>query len=153
LAQHQNVVVFTEIGGQWVVLPEVLWRVHDTHKSAEGAEAIAWFIVEAGVPSDCEGYIPCYTDIMNSLAGEFLRRHPRGLRASEAVAGVHSSLVQAVESLSEPYAKDFLDSDSPRDCENLKRGLQPLRQVIANSNADSRAETLKVIDSLLARCP
>jgi hypothetical protein len=153
LAQHQDVVVYSEIGGQWVVLPKVLWRVHDAYKSAEAAEAVAWFIVETGVPSDCEGHIPCYTDIMNSVSGEFLRRHPRGLHASEAVAEVHNSLVQAVESLSGPYAKDHLDSASSRDCANLKQGLQPLRQAIANSNADSRAATLKVIDSLLARCP
>ena len=57
-----------------------------------------------------------------------------------------ASLVQAGESLSEPYAKNFLDSDSSRDCENLKKGLQPLRRAIANSNGDSRAETLKVIE-------
>ena len=145
LAQHQNVVVHDEFGGQWVLLSEALWRVHDAHRSAQAAEAIAWFIVETGVPSDCEGHIPCYTDIMNSLSGEFLRRHPRGLHASEAVAEVHSSLVQAVESLSEPYARDFLDSDSSRECEHLKQGLQPLRQAIANSNADARAATLQVI--------
>jgi hypothetical protein len=152
LAQHENIVVHSEIGG-WVVLSEFLWRVHDAHKAAQAAEAIAWFIVETGVPSDCEGYIPCYTGIMNSVSGEFLRRYPRGIHASEAVADVHTSLVQAVESLSGRYAKDFLDPDSLRDCHNLKQGLQPLRRAIANSNADSRAATLKVLDSLLERCP
>ena len=152
LAQDQNVVVHREIGG-WVVPSEFLWRVHDTHKGAGTAESIAWFIVETGMPSDCEGYIPCYMGVMNAVNGEFLRRYPRGVHASDAVAGVHSTVTHALESLSEPFAKDFLDSSSSRDCEDLKHGLQPLRQAIANSNAESRAATLKAIDNLLGRCP
>lgn len=151
LAEHQNVVRRSEIGG-WVLLAEFLWRVHDRHKDARAAEEIAWFIAETGMPSDCEGYIPCYTDVMNSVAGEFLRRYPRGVHAPEAVAGVHMSIAQAIESLSEPHAKDFLDSNSSTDCERLNQGLRPLRQAVANSNTDSRAATLNTIDRLLARC-
>jgi hypothetical protein len=152
LAQQQNAVADREIGG-WVLLPDFLWLVHDTHKGAAAAEEIAWFITETGLPSDCEGHIPCYTDIMNSVAGEFLRRYPRGVHASEAVAGVHSSIARFIETLSEPYAKDFLNPNSPADCDHLKRGLRPLRQAIANSNADTRAAALNVIDSLARRCP
>jgi len=111
LARHQDVVVHSEFGG-WFLLPEFLWRVHDSHKAAPAADSLAWFIVETGVPSDCEGYIPCYARIMNSGSGEYLRRYPRGAHASEAVANLHTSLVHAVESLSEPHAKDFLDSGS-----------------------------------------
>ena len=152
LAQQQDAVRHGEIGG-WVLLSEFMWRVHDAHKGAQAAEAIAWFIVDTGVPSDCEGYIPCYTNVMNSVVGEFLRRYPRGVHASEAVAGVHSSIVQFVESLSEPYAKDFLNADSSSDCENLKGSLGPLRRAIADSNGESRDATLKAIDGLLGRCP
>lgn len=44
LEQHQDRVVYSEIGAQWIVLPEVLWRVHDAHKSTQTAEAIAWHV-------------------------------------------------------------------------------------------------------------
>lgn len=152
LAAHQHVVRHSEIGG-WVLLSDFLWRVHDKYKGALGAEEIAWFIVDTGMPSDCEGSIPCYTDIMNSVSGEFLRRYPRGVHTSEAVAGIHSSIVRAIETLSEPHARDFLNPNSPADCDRLNDGLRPLREAIANSNATSRLPTLDAIDRLLARCP
>ena len=152
LAQQKNAVADREIGG-WVLLPEFLWHVHDRHKSTEAAEELAWFITETGLPSDCEGHIPCYTRVMNSVAGEFLRRYPRGVHASEAVAGVQSSIAQLIETLSEPYAKDFLDPSSSADCEQLKQSVRPLRQAIAGSNANNRVATLTVIDTLLKRCP
>lgn len=88
---------------------------------------------------------------MNAIAGEFLRRYPRGVRAAEAVTEVQSSIVRLIESLSEPHAKDFLDSNSPADCDSVKEGLRPLRLAIANSNASSRVATLNVIDSLLGQ--
>lgn len=94
---HQNVVRHSEIGG-WVLLSDFLWMVHEKHKGARAAEEIAWFIVDTGMPSDCEGSIPCYTDVMNSVSGEFLRRYLRGIHTSEAVAGVHMRISQAIES-------------------------------------------------------
>jgi hypothetical protein len=152
LAAHQNVVRHSEIGG-WVLLSDFLWMVHDKNKGALGAEEIAWFIVDTGMPSDCEGSIPCYTDIMNSVSGEFLRRYPRGVHTSEAVAGIHSSIVRTIDTLSEPHAQEFLNPNSPADCDRLNDGLRPLRQAIADSNATSRLPTLDAIDRLLARCP
>ncbi len=151
LAVHHAVVVHSEIGG-WHVLSDFLWTVHDRHKSAQAAEEIAWFIVDTGMPSDCEGSIPCYASIMNAVPGEFLRRYPRGVHTAEAVAGIHSSIARLIETLSEPHAQDFLNPNSPADCDRLNDGLRPLRQAIANSNADSRAAALNAIDALLERC-
>lgn len=150
LAQHENVVVYSEPAGQWLFLPDVVWRVHDAHKSALAAEAIAWFAVENGYPGECEGYIPCYANIMNWLDGEYLRRHSRGAHASEAVEQVYVSLTEALKRLSEADAKRYLDPST--DCGDLKAGLGPLRQAINNSNADRRSAAVDVIDELLTRC-
>jgi hypothetical protein len=49
-----------------------------------------------------------------------------------------------------PDAKRYLNPAS--DCGDLKSGLVPLRQAVANSNADRRAAAVSVIDELLARC-
>jgi hypothetical protein len=65
LAQYEKVVVYSEPAGQWLLFPEVVWRVHDEHKASQAAEAIAWFAVQNGYPGECEGYIPCYANIMN----------------------------------------------------------------------------------------
>lgn len=150
LERHESVVIYSEPAGQWLILPASVWRVHDAHASTQSAEAIAWFAVENGYPGECEGYIPCYANIMNWLDGEYLRRHPRGVHASEAVAQVQASLAQAVKLLA---GKSPEDSLNPRtDCGDLKAGLVPLRAAISASNAGRRSETAGVIDELLARC-
>ena len=150
LERHENVVIYSEPAGQWLLIPEVIWKVHDAHRSAAPSEAIAWFAIENGYPGECEGYIPCYANIMNWLDGEYLRRYPRGPHASEAVNRVHESLTQSVNFLSEPDTKRYLDPST--DCGDLKRGLVPLRQAIDRSNAERRVATIALIDTLLARC-
>ena len=150
LARHENVVVYSEPAGQWLLIPEVIWKIHNAHRSAASAEAIAWFAIENGYPGECEGYIPCYANIMNWLDGEYLRRHPQGPHASVIADQVHSSLSESVKRLSEPDAKSYLDPAT--DCGDLKSGLVPLRQAIDKSNAKSRAAAINVVDVLLARC-
>ena len=150
LERHQKVVVYSEPAGQWLLIPEVIWKVHDAHRSAASAEAIAWFAIENGYPGECEGYIPCYANIMNWLDGEYLRRHPRGPHASEIVEQVHSSLSESVKRLSEPDAKSYLNPST--DCGDLKSGLVPLREAIDKSNAGRRVAAVNVIDRLLERC-
>ena len=148
--RHEAVVVYSEPAGRWLIIPDVVWRAHAVHKPTQSAEAIAWFAVENGYPGECEGYIPCYANIMNWLDGEYLRRHPGGGHASEAVARVQASLAQAVRLLAGKTPEDYLN---PRtDCGDLKAGLVPLRAAITASNAARRSETVGVIDELLARC-
>ena len=150
LARHENVVIYSEPAGQWLVTPEVIWKIHDTHRSAASSEAIAWFAVENGYPGECEGYIPCYANVMNWLDGEYLRRHPNGAHASEIIDQVHSSLSESVKRLSEPDAKRYLNPAS--DCGDLTSGLVPLRQAIDKSSAERRVAAINVIDVLLQRC-
>jgi hypothetical protein len=151
LARHDTVVMYSEPAGQWLIVPDVVWRVHTTHKSTPSAEAVAWLAVENGYPSECEGYIPCYANIMNWLHGEYLRRHPRGAHASDAVGQVHSVLAEALKRLStDSETRRYLDPAT--DCGDLKHGLVPLRAAVLASNGTRRSETLRVIDVLLARC-
>jgi hypothetical protein len=150
LERHESVVIYSEPAGQWLIVPGVVWRVHDAQKATQSAEDIAWFAVENGYPGECEGYIPCYANILNWLDGEYLRRHPRGGHASEAVAQVQASLAQAVKLLAGKSPEDYLN---PRtDCGDLKAGLVPLRAAISASNAARRSEAVGVIDELLTRC-
>jgi hypothetical protein len=150
MERHETVAIFSEPAGQWLILPAAVWRVHDAHKSTQAAEAIAWFAVENGYPGECEGYVPCYANILNWLDGEYLRRYPRGVHASEAVEQVHTSLAESVKRLAGKDAETYLN---PRtDCGDLKAGVVPLRAAIAASNAVRRSEAIGVIDQLLARC-
>lgn len=150
IARHEQIVTYSEPAGQWLITPEVMWRTHDAHRTTASAEAIAWLAIENGYPGECEGYVPCYANIMNWLDGEYLRRHPRGAHASEIVGRVREALARSLESLSGPYAASALDPSN--DCGDLKAGLVPLRGAMLASNAKSRGEAVALADKLLARC-
>jgi hypothetical protein len=150
LAEHDMLVVYSEPAGEWLVQSDAVWRVHDAHRAAASADEIAWFAVTNGYPGECEGYVPCYANILNWLDGEYLRRHPRGRHASEAVDQVRSSLDEALKNLSGPAARDFLNPAT--DCGDLRAGLEPLRRAVLNSNGASRSGAIALIDRLMMRC-
>jgi hypothetical protein len=150
LAEHEMLVVYSEPAGEWLVQTDAVWRVHDAHRAAVAADEIAWFAVTNGYPGECEGYVPCYANILNWLDGEYLRRHPKGRHASDAVEQVRFSLDGALKNLSGPAAKDFLNPDT--DCGDLRAGLEPLRRAVLNSNGAGRSEAIALLDRLMSRC-
>lgn len=150
LTGHETLVTYSEPAGEWLLQPDAVWTMHETHRTSAAADDIAWFAVTNGYPGECEGYVPCYANILNWLDGEYLRRHPRGRHAAEAVTSVQSSLDQALKLLSQPSTLEFLNPQT--DCGDLKAGLDPLRQAVGDSNADGRKETVALIDRLLSFC-
>ena len=70
--------VYSEPAGEWLIVPDVIWKIHDQYRDAAVAEDIAWLAVQNGLPGECEGYVPCDAQGMNTLDGEYLRRYPRG---------------------------------------------------------------------------
>jgi hypothetical protein len=147
---HEMLVIYSDPAGEWLVTPDAVWRVHDAHRSAASADEIAWFAVVNGYPGECEGYVPCYANILNWLHGEYLRRHPGGRHASEAVEQIRESLDSSIQNLSGPATTDFLNPDT--DCGDLKAGLEPLRRAILNSKGDRRADAIALLNQLMAKC-
>jgi hypothetical protein len=150
LAAHESTVVYSEPAGQWLVSPDLVRAVHDSHGSTRSGDDIAWFLVTNGYPGECEGYVPCYAHIMNWLDGEYLRRHPDGRRVSEAVARVRETLDTIRKMLADPPALDMLNPAT--DCGDLKAGFEPLRAAVLRSAADDRAAVSARIDALLRYC-
>lgn len=150
LAAHESTVVYSEPAGQWLVSPDFVRATHDRHGSTRSGDDIAWFLVTNGYPGECEGYVPCYANIMNWLDGEYLRRHPDGRHAAEAVARVRDTLDSIRKMLPDPPAADMLNPAT--DCGDLKAGLEPLRAAVLRSAADDRAAVSARIDALLRYC-
>ena len=150
LAEHEMLAIYSDPAGEWLVAPDAIWTTHTAHKSAVSADEIAWFAVVNGYPGECEGYVPCYANILNWLDGEYLRRHPNGRHASEAIRQIHESLAAALENLVESQDLDFLNPAT--DCDDLKHGLEPLRQAVGAANSAGRKEAVAVIDQLLSPC-
>ena len=148
---HQDLIVYDEPGGQWLIRHDLLLQLHDEHKSSAAADEIAWLMVTNGLPGECEGYVPCYASGLNTLQGEYLRRQPRGAHRGDAYARINEMLTIVLDDLlKRPDTKDFLSV--PNDCADLSAGIQPLRAAVMTAGG-SNVETMALIDRLMAYCP
>ena len=152
LDANTSLITYSEPSGQWLIVEEMIWQAHDEHRSTDAAEEIAWLAAENGLPGECEGYVPCYTSGLNRLEGEYLRRHPDGRHASEAVKAVLDSLEMSLERLSEPDGKDYFDPAGRGNCEDLRKTLEPLMDAVRASAGDFRPAAIAAADRLLAMC-
>jgi len=152
IQQHQEVVVYSEPAGEWLIFPDVIWKMHDQYRNAAIAEAIAWLAVQNGLPGECEGYVPCDAQGMNTLDAEYLRRYPRGVHVAEIIGRVKVTLAQSVRLMAEPDGRRFLNPAT--DCGDLKPPLLALRAAVGGSLACAqRDETLTLADGILHVCP
>ena len=151
LTAHDAIVVYSEPSGEWLIESELIWRLHDEHRRSAAAEAIAWLAVENRLPGECEGYVPCYASGLNRLEGEYLRRHPDGAHAAEALETVHEALTNALELLARPDGSDFLNPAS--DCGDLRVPLVPLRDAILGAPDGASSQAIIAADRLLSMCP
>ena len=152
IEQHRELVIYSEPAGEWLIHPEVIWKVHDQYRERTPAEAIAWLAVENGLPGECEGYVPCYAHGMDALDAEYLRRHPRGEHVAEVVERMKGTLEQAVRLIGEPDGKQFLNPAT--DCGDLKGALPAVRAALVGSpSSTARDQSVAFADQILAMCP
>jgi hypothetical protein len=145
LSAHEADVVYNEPGGQWIVSNDVAWRLHDTHRASRASEALAWEIVENGLPGECEGYPPCYLAGFERLHTRYLREYPAGAHAAQAVSEIHESLDQVQRLLARPDGREFFNPAT--DCKDLIPPADALRTVLEHAKVETTAtrRLLKVI--------
>jgi hypothetical protein len=152
LEANHMLVIYSEPAGEWLIGSDVLWALHDEYRDTTAADGIAWLAALNGLPGECEGYVPCYVVSLDRLYGEYLRRHPTGRYASDALARITESLTHTVDGLlRDPKAGVSLNV--PDDCLDLLAGVVPLRRAIANLSGDTARSPLSTMDRLAASCP
>ena len=151
LKRHEDLLVYSEPAGQWLIGSDVIGEIYRRHAASAVADEIAWFAATNGLPGECEGYVPCYASILNTLDGEYLRRHPRGAHRAEAFDRLNEMLRIVVDDLlARPSRGDYLSV--PADCGDLLASMRPLREAVAGAGG-GKSETMTLIDRLIAVCP
>jgi len=150
LATHDDDVVYSEPAGQWLMLAQDLWRLHDEHRSTSSAEALAWEVVENRLPGECEGYPPCYLSGLDLLHAEYLRRHPNGAHAAEAVEQIRQSNEQSVKLVTGSNGREFFDPATG--CVDLVPKAAAVREALTHAGVDATA-AIGLLDTLRAQCP
>jgi hypothetical protein len=150
LDARDDLIVYSEPSGEWLIQDTVIWNLHDTHRTTASADDIAWLAVINRLPGECEGYVPCYAFGLNHLEGEYLRRQPKGRHHAEALDSIVAALDNARDLVSRPDGSDFLKV--PDACGDLEASLVPLRRAVAAISHARVADTLAAIDRLAAYC-
>ncbi len=149
LTAHDADVTYSEPAGQWLMLADNLWRLHDTHRQTTSAEPLAWEVVTNGLPGECEGYPPCYLAGLDRLHAEYLRRHPRGAHAAEAVDQIRESNEQSVSLATGAKGHEFFNPAT--DCVDLLPKAASVRAALVQSGVDAKL-AIGLIDKLRLLC-
>ena len=147
LATRKEVLVFNTPARRWLVRQETMRALHRREQDTSAADEIAFFAANHGMPGECEGFVPCHARRSDALEGEYLRRHPAGRHAAEAVATVAS---RAAEWTRKPSAGFFFDP--ARDCGELAASIEPLRAAVAATRVEAREGALKSLEVLRLAC-
>ena len=150
LNRYQSWIAYSEPGAVWLVRNDAIWKVHDTRAGTAAADDIAWLTVTVGLGGECEGYLPCYFEWRNRLQGEYLRRHPAGAHAAEAVAAIGKTAAL----FSAPATKLPADSFDPaQDCAAFLVSLDALKNAVEKAQgASDRDATLTALSAFRKRC-
>ena len=150
LARYKDWTVYSEPGGAWLVENAAIWKVHDARQHTSAADDLAWLTVSVGLPGECEGYVPCYLTLRDRLQGEYLRRHPSGAHASEALAAVSRTITSLGDSSAFKTREAF---DPKTDCKAFLSSIESLRKAVEVApRGQDRDASLANLAALSKRC-
>ena len=139
---HDDELFFSEPGGQWFVNAKLYWELEEKHRGNSIADQIAWEGANAGVPGECEGYIPCTLAVLLMTVGHHLELYPSGAHGVEALQYIDSPL-QEIVSPNTHYTMDRRESVELRD------SIAKLSAIVERTSDPLKAEILarlKLVD-------
>jgi hypothetical protein len=142
-------VQYDEPGGRWMLAPQTIWETHARIDSEAVGEEVAWFAVNNGLGGECEGHLTCYFDRRNRLHGEYLRQHPNGLHAADAI-GVLKETADEIAAPARPGAAFIFDRG--RDCRDVTASLEALTSAVQGSRAAGRDAAISSLAALRRLC-
>jgi hypothetical protein len=149
ITARKTIVIYDGPGGHWMLSPSMLWEFHKNQAATTSADEIAWLAVMNGLAGECEGHLPCYLSARNDLHAEYLRRHPFGKHAAEAVAIIKSTadVLTAPAKSGGSYA-----FDKKRDCRDVLSAVDALTAAVQGTRADGRDGALASLGGVKRLC-
>lgn len=85
-------VMYSEPGAEYLIQPDVLWKLADKHRQDASGDVIAWQAANAFVGGECEGFLGCYSARTQMMQGGYLKRYPHGDYVGKALVTVNETL-------------------------------------------------------------
>ena len=138
---------YNEIGGNWLINDQLVWKLHATYRETTAADDLAWLAAQLPKGGECEGYVPCYMAVANTRSAEYLRRHPTGAHTDEAMRAI----IEAIERVDE-MLKDYPNLFETSHCTALMKELAALEDAVQAASGAEQAPTSEKIHELARRC-
>jgi len=123
---------------------ELLWKLETKYHTLPISDRIAWAAAENEQPHDCEGDEVCH--LFTFAAGvEYLRRHPNGAHAAEAVKNFNELLTDDVIKRANDKGGDQYAVEERI---SLRKLLSSLRLALAKTSAAGKSELIKKLDRI-----
>lgn len=85
LDQQKDNLYFDETVGRLLVRYQLIWELHDQYYPIPITDQIAWLSTET-LNWACQSHIPCYLAELEATLGKYLKFHPKGAYADQALA-------------------------------------------------------------------
>jgi hypothetical protein len=83
--EKQQNIYFVDFGSAgWFVNPDRFWTLSQQYRHYPIGENIAWQAANLPLGGECEGYIPCYLQLINKTTGQYLVLYPQGKHVQAA---------------------------------------------------------------------
>ncbi|MCK5522309.1 MAG: LysM peptidoglycan-binding domain-containing protein [Thiomargarita sp.] len=130
--EQEELIFYNEIGGNWIINPDVFWRLHEAYYPLPVAESIAWAGANAPLGGECENFLECSLEWTNRTTAKYLKYHPTGKQVGKA-------LEQIVELLKS-------DAEMSKEDVALPRLLAVLQATVEKTNHPKKAQVLRQIE-------
>lgn len=146
LKAHEKSVIYSDPAGEWYVVSNLFWDLHKKYAATTFADQIAWQGAENPLPGECEGYVNCYLFSERMTNGEYLRLHPNGKKAAEALANLTRFLSSVVEDLDKKAA--FTGPTDVTDRAEFNNLLAELRTIVSRLPQPEKEKTLQQLKQI-----
>ncbi|RKZ78167.1 MAG: hypothetical protein DRR19_26890 [Candidatus Parabeggiatoa sp. nov. 1] len=146
--KQQSLIYFDEIQGAWHVDSKQFWTLHDTFYPLPIAESIAWAGAENPLGGECEGFFGCNLRRLDETTVKYLKYHPNGQRAEEAV----NKIVEFVSAY-RTEADIILIEEDKGDLPRLFRVLRTTVERTTHPKKDSVLSQIDKLQQLVAQTP
>jgi hypothetical protein len=123
IKKNEDEIVYSEPAGQWLVRGDLYWELEQKHRGRPIADEIAWQGARAGIPGECEGYIPCEFAVLLMTDARYLELYPSGAHMTEALEHIDYPL-QEILKPNTPYVMD------PRESTELRQSITKLTAIL-----------------------
>lgn len=147
IAKYKREIVYSEPYGQWFVRSELFWKLHDRYENFKIGEEIAWEASINPLPSECEGYINCYLDILLITTGKYLNLYPEGKYGRQALRDIIDMFDAIVADLNRGDWF-YIMKDDERDKAGFRKRLSQIRKIILKTPYMEKSRALKQISKI-----